>query len=145
MHNYDIYFGQDVIGKVNIEREGLYYHFRCCCQLPSSSIYYVILKNGNKEFNLGVCVPDGNRFRAHKRIAIKYFDDEDFKFNLTPKQEVQKILVEVDSEKPFEHLQDLEKAQLDLSNGITQILIEESKCEIPNQQDSDQSRESQSQ
>lgn len=145
LHSYDIFLGQDVMGSVNIEREGLYYHFRCSCQLPSASIYYVILQNGNKEFNLGVCIPDGNTFRAYKRIAMKQFDNEDFKFNLVPKQKTSKTLVAVDPAKPFEHLQDLENARLDLSNDTTQIVIEGSICAIQDQQDSDQSRGLQSQ
>ena len=146
MHNgYDIYFGGDVMGKAYIKQEGLYYYFQCWCQLPSASIHCVILQSGEKEYNLGVCVPDGDKFQTNKRIPIKQFKNEDFKFYLKSKQVDKKSVVTVDPEKPFEHLQELDNAQLDLSNALPQICLHDTKSSIPAQQGNDQSQEQQSQ
>jgi len=146
LHNgYDIYLGEDVTGKACVKQEGLYYHFQCWCRLPSASIHCVILQSRGKEYNLGVCVPDGDKFRADKRIPIKQFDDPEFKFYLMERNQRNKILIAVDSQKPFEHLQDLENAQLDLSNELPQICLHDSKSLNPVQQGNDQSREQQSQ
>ena len=143
MYNYDIVYEQGIIGKAHVEKKGLFYHFSCQCTLPSASIHYVILESGDRQYNLGVCVPEGNKFRAYKRIPVKEFEKNDFRFRLLPKEEKSKIMIEPDSEKPFAYLQDLQDARLDISDTGKHIVLNKTKYLIQDQQDSDPNQESQ--
>ena len=145
MHNYDVFYGQDKIGKASVEREGLYYHFRCQCDQPSDGIYYGILQTENRQFNLGVCIPENGRFCAYKRIPVKEFENENFKFCLITKDAKRKMLVAVDKDKPFGYLQDLESASLNHSGEEIQIALNGTKYLNQDQQDNDQSQEFQHQ
>ena len=138
-NRYHIYLGQDKAGEVTVKREGLYYLFQCRCRLPSMPIYCAVLQNGNAQFNLGVCVPDGNIFRTNKRIPAKLLEKPEFSFFLIEKQKNPTKVVPVDPEKPFRYLEELENAYFGRSNGIAQICFEEAKSPDPGQQDNDQS------
>lgn len=136
-NHYHIYLGQDKAGEVTVKREGLYYLFQCRCRLPSMPIYCAVLQNGNAQFNLGVCVPEGNIFRASKRIPVKLLDKQEFSFFLIEKQKNPTKVVPVDVQKPFRYLEELENAYFQRSNGTAQICIEEVKTQDPGQQGSD--------
>lgn len=143
LYNYDIVYGQNTIGKARVEQVGLYYHFICQCVLPCESVHYVILQSGDRQFNLGVCVPNGDKFQAYKRIPVKEFEKNDFHFRLIPKEEKSKLLIEPDPEKPFAYLQNLQDARLDVYEKGIQIVLDETKYSTQDQQGSDQSQESQ--
>lgn len=143
--DYNIFCGQDVIGSACVRQEGLFFCFQCRCKPPSGAMHSVIVVNNGKEFNLGVCVPDGEEFTAYKRISIKQFKDMELKFYLREKEEIPTQCVAVEENKPFEHLENLEFARLDLTQEHPQICLNEITVSTPLQPDSDQSQEYQSQ
>ena len=55
---YDIFRGGEKIGKAEVRREGLYYRFRCCCDLTGEVMYRLTVACGEKTENLGIPVPD---------------------------------------------------------------------------------------
>ena len=138
-NRYSIYLGKDKVGEVVVMREGLYYMFQCHCHLPSMPIYCAVLQNNNAQFNLGVCVPDGNIFRVNKRIPAKLFDKPEFSFFLIEKQRNSTKVVSVDPQKPFRYLEELENAYFGQSNGVAQIYITDGKSPDPDLRGNDQS------
>ena len=130
LYNFDIIYGQNAVGKARVEQQGLYYHFICKCTLPSDSIHYVILENDDRQYNLGVCVPCGDKFQAYKRIPVKEFKNGNFHFRLKAKEAKSIVPIHPDPEKPFAYLQNLQGARLDISEQGMQIVLEETKCLI---------------
>ncbi|MBE6924023.1 MAG: hypothetical protein E7466_02120, partial [Ruminococcaceae bacterium] len=84
---YDIRMGRDVIGKVNVERQGLYYHFSCRCRLSGTVIYRVVVTGGGHSENLGVLVPVGDVFGLEKKIPVKRLGEGAFRFQAMPKHQ----------------------------------------------------------
>ena len=41
--NYGVYFGNRPVGKVQVTRQGLYYHFLCRCELTGDAVSYTHL------------------------------------------------------------------------------------------------------
>lgn len=145
LYNYfDIYLGQDVIGKARVFQEGLFFHFQCQCSLPSQTVYHVILQCGSKEFDLGVGVPTED-YLSYKRISIKQFENTQFRFYIAEKKKTVTERVEVDSEKPFAYFEQLEFAKLDTSEEKPIICLELPINSIPLQPDSDPIQEFQNQ
>ena len=66
---FDILRGGEKIGKAEVRREGLYYRFRCCCDLTGEVMYRLIVICGGKTENLGIPVPEGDSFRLSTRTA----------------------------------------------------------------------------
>ena len=93
----DIQFSGKIVGKAKIEKAGLYYHFRCTCQFPRDEIYRLVVKCGNENINLGICVPENGGYSLSARIPIKRFGADDVtvfalsKDNAMPKTEEKEI------------------------------------------------------
>ena len=134
-NKYNIYHKQSVVGEAIVSQEGLFYHFQCLCRIPSKAIHHVIVSNGNKKFNLGVCIPQNKQFSSQKRIPIKHFDSQDFTFNLIERDQTQ--VAEINPAKPFDFLADLEDARLDDTDDSIRILFSNRKDLSPIQPDSD--------
>lgn len=82
---YPITLEEMQVGEAVVQKEGLYYRFRCRCRLPSADIYVINCESGKGSVCLGVCVPDGNEFTLEKRISEKKVDTEQLKLYARPK------------------------------------------------------------
>lgn len=64
--NYAVYFGNRPVGKVQVTRQGLYYHFLCRCQLTGDVMCRLWVSCGDKRESLGLVVPvDGRLWAEH--------------------------------------------------------------------------------
>ena len=136
---YNIYLGEEKVGEATVKREGLYYHFLCSSNLPAGTIYCVILRCAEKEFNLGVCVPEGDLFYTGKRIPMKQFSNSDFQFCIEEKNKRPQKSVTVNPQRPIAYLEHLENAYFCSNNGTPKICIPEPIDLTLDQQDSDRS------
>ena len=68
---YNITIGDHVVGQATAERKGLYYHFSCNCKLSGEVIYRVVVRCGDKEESLGVCIPGDEGFGLNTRLPVK--------------------------------------------------------------------------
>ena len=135
---YDIIAGTQVVGRAEVIKEGLYYRFSCKCSPPSDGIHRIIVTDGNNTLDLGICVPTGEWFCLVSRVPIKYLSGEDLKFTLVPKGFQNKPLP-VATNKPFEELDKLDSAHLEVTQESIGIVIDP----VPDQQGSDQSQKPQ--
>ncbi len=131
---FEIRTGTMAVGNAEVKRVGLYYHITCTCQPPSNEIHRIIMRNGNVQKDLGICVPSAGVFTLFKRIPVKCFPDATFTFELIDTAKESYI---VRDNMPFAHLDKLESARLQNTNGQLSIIIDP----VPDPQDSGQTRE----
>ena len=127
---YDIYQDEKKIGKAEVSREGLYYRFRCNCDLPEGKIYRLTVTCGGKTENLGIPIPYGDSFWLSTRLPVSKFSGDEPHFAALPKENKNWIPVSVDM--PFPHISQLSSATLEERNGEMGLLISEEE-----KQDSD--------
>ena len=137
---YDILRGQEKIGKAEVCREGLYYRFKCCCNLTGEVVYRLTVTCGEKTESLGIPVPEWDCFYLNTRLPVSRFSKEEPIFRAVPRHEEQKkgMWVHISPETPFDYITRLENAVMERRNGEVGILIKE-ETEDPAPQDSDPS------
>ncbi len=121
---YDIRMGRDVIGKANVERQGLYYHFSCRCRLSGAVIYRVMVTCDGHSENLGVLMPMGDVFGLEKKLAVSRLGVGVFRFQAMPKHQ-QSIgqFVPIRPEEPFAYITRLQDAFLEIREGQVGVVI----------------------
>ena len=129
---YDIFRGEDKIGKAEVRREGLYYRFRCCCNLTGEVMYRIIVLCGGKTENLGIPVTEGDCFQLSTKLPVSRFSSDEPEFRAVPRHPRQGLWVSISPETPFEYITRLEHAVAEKRDGQMGLLISE---EAP--QDSD--------
>lgn len=137
---YDIFLGEEKIGKAEVRREGLYYRFLCCCQLTGEVVYRLTVTCGDKTENLGIPVPEVDAFYLSTRLPVSRFKAGAPHFSAVPRHpEKQGLWAPVVPEEPFAYIARLENAVMEQRNGEMGILIPEAPNPAP--QDSDPSQE----
>lgn len=59
------------IGQMQVHKEGLYYRFQCCCHFIDKGLYRVMINHAAGTTDLGICIPEGDKYYIQKRIAVK--------------------------------------------------------------------------
>ena len=121
---YDIYRGAEKIGKAEVSREGLYYRFRCCCDLPEGKIYRLTVTCGNKTENLGIPIPNGDAFWLSARLPVSRFSGGEPHFYAIPRESQNWAPVSADM--PFPYISQLSEGYLEEKDGELGIVISES-------------------
>lgn len=123
---YDIRLGSAVVGKAEVEKQGLYYRFSCRCQLSGNTMYRVAVFCGEHQEDLGVCIPIAGQFGTDKKIPCKRLPEGTPSFLLLPKQQCAKgKFVAVYPEEPFTYMSRLKNAYLEIREGQPGIVIVE--------------------
>lgn len=124
--NYGVYFGKEMAGKVQVQREGLYYRFTCRCQLSGDVVCRLYVTCGDKQENLGVVVPMDDGFGLDTRIPVKRLGEGEMAFTLIPKHESPEgVFVPVYPEEPFSYIERLKKAFLIRKEGRVGVSFRE--------------------
>ena len=125
-----------VVGRAEVAKEGLYYRFSCSCTPPDSGIHRISVGDGSNIRDLGICVPTGTAFTLVSRVPIKYLPGDKLTFTLVPKDR-KELPVPVATGEPFEYLDQLDAAHLEVTDDLPEIIIDPA----PALQDSDPSQE----
>lgn len=125
--NYEVYFGGQPSGKVQVLRQGLYYRFICRCQLTGDVICRLWVYCGDKHENLGVVVPTGDGFGLDTKIPAKRLGEGELRFTLGPKHEQAGTFVPIYPEEPFAYIERLKDAFLVRKNGQVGVMIADMK------------------
>ena len=121
---YPIYLGKEKVGQVSVERQGLYYCFRCRCRLHSEVMCRVTVSCGGGHDNLGILVPVGKEYVLCKKLPAKQLRPGIPEFWITVKHpQRQEIYVDIYPEEPFQYIAKLERAYLDKRRGKSGIRI----------------------
>ena len=113
------------IGKVTVQKQGLYYRFICRCDLSGDIIYRLMVSCGTVRENLGVLIPQKGSFYLDTKLPVKRIGEGDMVFTLLPKQDAcSGTFIPIYPEEPFSYISRLKKTFLMYENGQPGIHIE---------------------
>lgn len=122
--NYGVYFGKQLAGKVQVQRQGLYYRFVCRCQLSGEIVCRLSVTCGSSRENLGVVIPMDGGFGLDTKLPVKRLGTGEMEFRLLPKHEAAtETFVPIYPEEPFAYISRLKDAYLVRKNGQAGILL----------------------
>ena len=116
------------VGKVIVQRNGLYYHFSCRCHLADQTIYRLVVTVGTTHINLGVLVPMNGSFILNTKQPVKTIGEGEMSFDLvTKKEDCSVTFVPIVPEEPFSYISRLKDSFLELQDGQPGITIKETQ------------------
>ena len=123
---YEIRQGSSCIGKVTVERQGLYYRITCRCSLTGEVMHHLVVTSGSSREDLGTLVPMDGAFGLQKRVAVKRLGEGEPEFHLLPKHgRPEGKFIPVYPEEPFSYMSRLKDAYLEARNGQLGLAIRE--------------------
>lgn len=122
--NYGVYFGNQLAGKVQVLRQGLYYRFICRCKLTGDVVCRLGVSCGDKRENLGVVIPMDGGFGLDTKIPAKRLGEGKMEFYLIPKHDIPTgKFVPIYPEEPFAYIERLKDAYLAKKDGQVGAVI----------------------
>ena len=123
---YSVLSGDEVIGKVFVQRQGLYYLICCRCSLTGDVKHKLIASCGKNTVDLGLCVPHSDGFGMDTWIPVKRLGEGELTFRLLPRHsKPDREFIPVSSEEPFGYIQKLQQAHLAQQDGLVGIIVNE--------------------
>ena len=113
---FDVTQGGQVVGRVEVCREGLYCRISCCCRRNDDEIHR-LFAGGEK---LGVLIPEGNELVLKTRVAAKRLK-EGCGFSLDEKKG---DFIPIRSGEPFYHLHEVRQGRLGVQNGVSGLVLD---------------------
>ena len=121
---YGVFQGEKAVGTVEIHKEGLYIHFSCRCRPADRDMIRLWMVCGEKEMDLGLCVPMDEGFGTEKRIPAKQCGHGEPRFCLRHKDDTLRgKFIPLSPEEPFQYLHKLETAFLEKRGTRLGIVI----------------------
>lgn len=115
---YFIRSGDEIIGRVMVQRQGLYYRICCKSKLTGAVRYKLVVSCGDNTVDLGICIPLEDGFGMNTRIPVKRLGEGTLIFQFVPKHtELQTQFVPVFPEEPFGYIRQLQNAHLAKQDG----------------------------
>ncbi len=124
--NYGVYFGKQLAGKVQVQRQGLYYRFICRCRLSGDVVCRLRVTCGDRRESLGVVVPMDGGFGLDTRLPVKRLGEGEMTFTLVPKHEVPEgTFVPIYPEEPFAYIERLKEGFLAKKGEQVGVVLKE--------------------
>ncbi len=121
---YGVTFGSQMAGKVQVQRQGLYYRFICRCQLTGDVVCRLQVTCGSRRESLGIVVPMGDGFGLDTKLPVKRIGEGQMTFSLVPKHEVAAgTFYPIYPEEPFGYIARLKDAYLSRKEGQIGVVI----------------------
>ena len=150
---YEIKYGDMSMGTARAERQGLYLSFSCRCRLPEDGMYRIHVISGANRVDLGICIPLDGAFGMDKKLPAKRLGEGELLFELVAKDwtplvetapepectvaeqpapepaadttdEPAPQFIPVSEEEPFEYLDKLERAHMEIADSQPCIVID---------------------
>lgn len=140
--NYDITYETESVGTAKVEKQGLYYSFSCRCSLPEEGLYRIHAICDAAREDLGICVPMDGLFGMDKKLPAKRLGEGPMRFELVhkdwspqeitavqepelPQQEEESLFIPVSEEEPFEYLDKLEDAVMEVREDEIGVVLQQ--------------------
>lgn len=124
--NYPVAFGQTTVGKVQVQRQGLYWRFTCRCQLSGDVVCRLVVRCGGKQESLGIVVPLDDGFGLDTKVPVKRIGEGKMEFALVPRHEIAMgTFVPISPEEPFAYIQRLKNAFFERRYGQAGVVLKE--------------------
>ena len=125
---YPVKFGQVLVGKVQVQRQGLYLRFICRCKITGDVVCRLTVSCGGSRESLGVVVPVEDGFGLDTKIPAKRLSAGEMEFVLVPKHEsAAGTFVPISPEEPFAYIRRLQNAYFERRYGQAGIVIPDMK------------------
>ncbi len=123
--SYGLEFGQEAVGQVRVERQGLYYIIDCKCSQFTDQMYDLIVAWGEHRCRLGLLAPLGSGLALHKKLPVKEAGQGRPVFGLRPRhQAIPEGFIPLHPQEPFAYLRRLENAYLTACNGALGVVLQ---------------------
>lgn len=99
---YAVMYRGEQVGKLQMQKQGLYCRLQCRCQLPGDDIYRLRMLSGEDSIHIGVLVPDGDGFLLDKKIPEKRIPSGELRFSVRGNRDTEVREPEKTEEKPEE-------------------------------------------
>ena len=114
----ELCFGDRPVGCVRVERQGLYYLFRCRVRLSGEAAFRLCVTCGENREDLGILVPMEGSFGLDTRRPVKRLGEGELTFRLVSKHDTPRThFAPISPEEPFAYLQRLKDAYLAEKDG----------------------------
>ena len=124
--NYELKFGGQAVGRVQVTREGLYYRFYCRCRMPGDGVCRVLARWEDTQESLGILVPAGDGFGLDTRMATKKAGQGKPEFTVIPNRaKLRGKFIPIKPEEPFSYIARLKDAYLACHEGQIGAVIKE--------------------
>ncbi len=128
---YDIMLGNNAVGSAQVSKEGLYYRFRCRCDLSGDVMYQLKTVCEDKEYSLGILVPVEDYFCIETKVPIKKIGETDISFFIAPRHaSVRGNFIPIRAEEPFSYIEKLEDSYLEVQNNELGVRIVENDNQL---------------
>ena len=117
---YSVYKDGECRGRVCLEKKGLYYNIDATCSDENREKLHLIAESNDGCTDLGILIPDGRGSKLKRVLPIKQIGTENLRFHL---RNAENPLIEVQADKPFLCLEQLENASLQCSGSKLFIRI----------------------
>lgn len=118
MEIYPVYMGEESIGKVQLQKNGLYYRIECECALPGSRIFRLYAECGDWKYRIGIPVPEGDSYKLRVNIRFEKLQTDDLRFFVaTDEDQATQQRIPIFEEKPCQQMAILEVMVFDRYNG----------------------------
>lgn len=127
---YAVSYGKEAVGKVQLQKQGLYYRVIFRCRLRDSGIFRLYAAwNGGKE-NLGVVLPEGDGYVLDRKIPVNRFMEDGLHFYVSSeggyrRERDEGVFCPISPEEPFLYIDRLKTAFLQSENGKIGIRTEQ--------------------
>ncbi len=120
---YDVTFGKEKVGRLQLRQQGLYYHYSCRCEAFTEAMYDVYW-GGQR---LGLLIPRDGQLILEGKLPIKAGQGS-ASFLVKPRHApVSGRFVPLSPQEPFAYLRNLENAYLETRNGQVGLVIKSEK------------------
>lgn len=121
---FDIRYDHKIVGTATVTQNGLYYTICCRCTLPNQGLHRILIQSGDKQTDIGICVPIDGMYGMNTSVAARNVDINAIDFILVPQGHIHSAeSVSLDPEKPFAYLHALESMRLS-ADGRSLEMIE---------------------
>lgn len=125
IQEYGVFHGTDQVGKVRLEKQGLYYCLSCRCAMKEG-MYHLIVSDAEHREDLGTLLHLGDGFGLDTRFPVKRLGEGQLHFGLYAKR-AGGIFVPIRPEEPFGYIDRLKNTFLEIQNGEKGIVIDDTK------------------
>jgi len=129
---YSICCGAQKVGTAVVSAEGLYYSFRCRCQLDKKAICKLCVSCGDERILLGTPIPEGQYFVLRTRIPKKRFGAGEIAVCVAFEGDSNEIFVPVRETELFPYLKEIKNAYAQVRGGEPGIVFSVKNNEITN-------------
>ena len=119
--SYPVKFGNKTIGKVQLNKIGMFYHLACNCSLPDDRLYRLFASCDTIQMPLGLLVGEKGGHALQKHIPCSAINPDKTYFGVQEQNQITNDITVISPEQEFAGLSALECARLEIQDNCYRI------------------------